>query len=388
MSEFQHVVFQAVDRPLSDRELAFAQRQSTRADVTRWSLSADYHYSSFRGDVNGLLRRGYDVFLQYTNYGDREIKIRLPHGLPFDKKLYSRYVDGERLTWDKDAKGCGGILRLHPFHESGELAEVWELQRYLDLAVKVRAHLISGDLRALYLLWLCAADDDYNDPDETVEPPVPHGISDVPDHVGDFLTFYGLDPLLLLAAAKDVEGAPPDESVEKPVQAWAKSLKTQQARDLLVKLLTEDTAGLKARLLAEVRDAQPWAIWPTTDLRRTFAELLAQTERLRSSANAKTAAKAAAKAKRAAAKAEKKRKSRMIEIAKSPNEWLRAAEKLVEDRGTDNYKAAADILSDLREAVGGEKGEEMARKHAAHLALKHPTLNHLKSSLRKRGLWS
>ena len=67
MSEFQHVVFQAVDRPLSDKELAFAERQSTRADMSRWSLSVDYHYSSFRGDVDGLLHRGYDAFLQRSS---------------------------------------------------------------------------------------------------------------------------------------------------------------------------------------------------------------------------------------------------------------------------------------------------------------------------------
>jgi hypothetical protein len=67
MSEFQYVFFQAVDRPLTDTELAFAERQSTRADVSRWSLSVEYHYGSFRGDVDRLLRRGFDVFLQYTN---------------------------------------------------------------------------------------------------------------------------------------------------------------------------------------------------------------------------------------------------------------------------------------------------------------------------------
>lgn len=386
MSEFQHIVFQAVDRPLSDKELAFAERQSTRADVSRWSLSVDYHYSSFRGDVDGLLRRGYDAFLQYTNYGDREIKLRLPHGLPFDKSLCSKYIDGEHLTWNKDSKGPGGILGLHPYHEPSELEEIWEFQRYLDAAIQVRERLIGGDLRALYLLWLCAADDDYNDPDETVEPPVPHGMSELSDHCGDLLTFYGLDPLLLLAAAKDVEAAPSGGVAENPVRSWAKSMKVERARDLLVQLLTNDTAGLKASLLAEVRDSQPQVIWPTTDQQRTFAELLGQAELLRSDANAKAALKAEAKAKRDAAKAEKERQTRMREMAKAPKKWLRAAEKLADERGTDNYKAAADILFDLREAIGGEQGDKIAREHAAHLALKHPTLNHLKSSLRKRGL--
>ena len=76
----------------------------------------------------------------------------------------------------------------------------------------------------------------------------------------------------------------------------------------------------------------------------------------------------------------------MKEMVKAPKKWLGEAEKLVEARGTQNYKAAAEILADLREAVGGDEGEQMTRTHAAHLARRHPTLTHLKSSLRKRGL--
>ncbi len=51
MSEYQDIVFQAVDGPLNDKRLEFAQRQPTRAEVSRWSLSVEYHYSSFRADV-------------------------------------------------------------------------------------------------------------------------------------------------------------------------------------------------------------------------------------------------------------------------------------------------------------------------------------------------
>ena len=73
-------------------------------------------------------------------------------------------------------------------------------------------------------------------------------------------------------------------------------------------------------------------------------------------------------------------------MTKAPQKWLREADKLVEARGTRNYRAAAEILADLREAVGGDEGAQITCKHAAHLAKKHPTLTHLKSSLRKRGL--
>jgi hypothetical protein len=73
-------------------------------------------------------------------------------------------------------------------------------------------------------------------------------------------------------------------------------------------------------------------------------------------------------------------------MLKNPDKWLRESERLVDAGGTHNYKAAAEILHDLREAVGGEEGDKIVRRYAANLAKKHPTLNHLKSSLRKHGL--
>lgn len=386
MSEYQYVAFQAVDGPLNDKQLDFAQRQSTRADVSRWSLSVEYHYSSFRGDVDGLLRRGYDVYLQHTNYGNREIRLRLPHGMPGARRVWSKYVDGEQLAWNADTSGRGGILSLHPFHEPGDLDEVWETQKYLDAAIHVRERLVTGDLRALYLLWLCAADDDYNDPAEMIEPPVPHGISDMVVYAGELLSFFGLDPQLLVAAGREISAAPTDVSTDQRFARWVKALDHQRANDLLLQLLIGDAASVKASLLAEIRDSQTPDDWPTTDRQRSLAELLEQAEVLQSDENAKQARKAQAKAKREATKAERQRADRMKEMVKDPNKWLRDAEQLVDARGTHNYKAAAEILYDLREAVGGDEGARITCRHAAHLAKKHPTLNHLKSSLRKRDL--
>jgi hypothetical protein len=385
MSEYQYVVFQAVDGPLSDKQLAFAQRQSTRAEVSRWSLSVEYHHSSFRGDVDGLLLRGYDVYLQHTNYGDREIKLRLPSGMPFVKSVWARYVDGEQLNWKSDSKGRGGILTLRPFHEADDLDEVWETQKYLDAAIHVRERLIRGDLRALYMLWLCAAHDGYNDPAEIIEPPVPHGIVEAASYGGELLSFFGLDPLLLVAAGTGVNATPTDDPQDHAAR-WVNVLDKQPAKDMLLRLLVGDTVSVKANLLAEIRDSQTPDGWPTSDKQRTLDELLQQTAALRAEQNAQQARKAQAKAKRKAAKAESERADRMKEMLKNPDKWLRDSERLVDAGGTCNYKAAAEILHDLREAVGGDKGDKIARCHAVKLVKAHPTLNHLKSSLRKRGL--
>ena len=91
-------------------------------------------------------------------------------------------------------------------------------------------------------------------------------------------------------------------------------------------------------------------------------------------------------AKRQAAKKERERQARMKKMVDDPQAWLRKSSELVDARGTANYKAAAEILADLREAIGGESGEEITRKLAANLTKEHPTLTHLKSQFRKRGL--
>jgi hypothetical protein len=62
MSEYQIVMFRAIDRPLTDNQLAFMDRQSSRAEFRLLEFNVEYRYSSFRGDIDGMLRNGYDIF--------------------------------------------------------------------------------------------------------------------------------------------------------------------------------------------------------------------------------------------------------------------------------------------------------------------------------------
>ena len=50
MSGYQIVEFRAIDRPLTEKQLAFMERQSSRAEFTKWGFKVEYHYSSFRGE--------------------------------------------------------------------------------------------------------------------------------------------------------------------------------------------------------------------------------------------------------------------------------------------------------------------------------------------------
>lgn len=57
-------------------------------------------------------------------------------------------------------------------------------------------------------------------------------------------------------------------------------------------------------------------------------------------------------------------------------------------RGRESYLEAAEILADVREAVGGEEGHKMACTYAAQLVKKNPSLGILKLAIRKKGLTS
>lgn len=388
MSEYQYVAFRAVDRPLTDEQLEFMHTQSTRAEISRWSFANEYHFGDFRGNVDKILQSGYDVHLHYANYGTRRVALRLAQGLPFADEVWLDYCDGEDgFEWKEDKTGPGGILDWSPFHDGDSIDQLWAPHEYLEDCVALRDRLIQGDLRALYLIWLCTASGDYSNWEAT-EPPVPFGLAEFADLCGGLLGFFGVDPLMLVAAAQVTPAfdgksfADPDDTADK----WIAKMTLADARKLLTRFLTEDPLGVKAEALALIRGAQPIAVWPTVLGSRSLVQLHEITEELRDQEITQAKSKADAKAKRDAKKAEQERQKRMKQMKANPDSWLDEASKLAAARGRDNYLAAAQILADLRDAIGGAAGQKLSRAHAAHLCKKHPTLTQLKGSLRKKTL--
>jgi hypothetical protein len=386
VSEYQYIEFQAVDRPLTDAELAYARKQSTRAEISRWSFQNHYHFGDFHGDVKGLLRRGYDVHLHYANFGIRTVALRLSAGLPFAKKVWSQYVGKRQLSWTPDQRGEGGILILDPYHEAGELDEVWEFEQYMRVMVDLRCRLIAGDLRVLYLLWLAAVFDGQQDLQSVIEPPVPGGLAEIAGSSQPFLEFFGLDPLLLAAAAEASTEAPCETPPEQLTQQWVESQSETDAKSLLQEFFSKDSAAIKSATLSRILAATESSIWPTVTADRTCQVLLDRAAELRKAQSERELKKRAAAEKRKAATQARERQERMKQMVNDSKKWLCKADQLVAARGTDNYEAAAEILDELREALANQDGEQIARKHAERLAKKYPTLNRMKSSLRKRRL--
>ena len=113
MSEYQYVHFLALDRPLDNKQLEFMERQSSRAEITKWEFTNEYHFGDFHGNAKEMLRRGYDVHLHYANYGIRRLMFRLPAGLPWDPQTFDAYCPEYGIDWHARsvARGGGGHRR-------------------------------------------------------------------------------------------------------------------------------------------------------------------------------------------------------------------------------------------------------------------------------------
>ena len=135
-------------------------RQSTRATITRWDFSNEYHFGNFHGHAREMLQRGYDVHLHYANFGIRRLMIRLPAGLPCDRRTFKAFRVPHGLEWHPDKRGPAGILEIQPEADAGTYNEiVYDIRGLLPKIAPVRELLLAGDLRPLYLGWLaCGAE--------------------------------------------------------------------------------------------------------------------------------------------------------------------------------------------------------------------------------------
>lgn len=117
MSEYEYYEFQAIDRPLSQNDIAELRRYSTRARITPTSFVNDYSWGRFKGDENAWMEKYFDAFLYLSNWGSRVFKLRLPLRL-IDVQLAREYVvaDDEFTFWEKDGSV---ILSFHVGDDDG-----------------------------------------------------------------------------------------------------------------------------------------------------------------------------------------------------------------------------------------------------------------------------
>jgi hypothetical protein len=195
VSEYQYFEFQAIDRPLSKKDMAELRCHSTRARITPASFVNDYSWGNFKGDADVWMDKYFDVFLYIANWGTRILKFRLPDA-QLSAKTARLYAVGERAA--VRVKNRNLIFSFNSENEEGE--DSVETEGLLASIISVRSELAHGDLRALYLGRLLCAQSGELEPVD-LAPPVPPGLAKLSASLTSLAEFLRIDRTLIRVAA-------------------------------------------------------------------------------------------------------------------------------------------------------------------------------------------
>jgi len=78
MSEYKYYEFIAIDRPMTEDEMAELRALSTRADITPVSFTNEYNWGNFKGNPDKLMQRYFDAHVYVANWMTAIFALRLP----------------------------------------------------------------------------------------------------------------------------------------------------------------------------------------------------------------------------------------------------------------------------------------------------------------------
>lgn len=349
MSEYQYYEFQAIDRPLTAKDMSELRSYSTRARITRTSFVNEYSYGSFKGNEDAWMEKYFDAYLYLANWGTHVLKLRLPSRL-LDAATAKTYCGGDSTFVCEKA---GKVILSFVFQDEEGCAWV-EGEGILSSMISVRAELARGDVRALYLGWLLRAQTGELDDDDT-EPPVPPGLGQLSASMESMAEFLHIDGDLLHVAA----GASPpirDTGLDRDeVRVWVGKLPTKEKDELITNLVVDADHAQIAELLQRFLKERTGNGGPATT-GRTVGQLLRAAEAYtaeRKRIEAKKRAKERARRERAAAIAREKHLDSLV--GREPELWA-VVEGLVATKQPKNYDHAVKILVDLRDLAARGKG--------------------------------
>jgi hypothetical protein len=370
VSEYQYYEFQAIDRPLTVEEIRILRSYSTRASITSTRFSNHYEWGSFKGDPAVWIEKYFDAFFYFANWHTYELMFRLPRRA-LDLELAKQYCRGGVAR--ARSKGDFVILEFLPEDEqSGDGSD--DGSGWLSSLLPLRADLINGDFRMLYLAWLLSAQVGELD-DETPEPPVPPGLRRLTASLEAFAEFLRLDPDLSAAAARDsVPQAEPLSDAQ--VAQWVTALPESEKTAWLLRLASGQETHLRAELLKAFRACQGQSSLPAIRP-RYVGELFEVADRLAEARKQREAERAARERARREQEEAAARERRLASLAKrEPDAW-RQVDALIATKRPGDYEKAVQLLKDLAD-LGENRGRQAeVRDRLARLRQEHarkPTL--------------
>jgi hypothetical protein len=382
MSEYQYYEFQAIDRPLTAKEMAELRSYSTRARITATSFINDYSWGRFKGDEKVWMEKYFDAFLYLANWGTHVLKLRLPSSLLTLETARLFCPGGPAFAHEKNGK-----VILSFVSEDEEGGEWVEGEGLLSSLISVRAELARGDLRSLYLGWLlCARDGEFADEDE--EPPVPPGLGQLSTSLESLVDFLRIDPDLLGVAAQMSRALAQASPKPVEIRQWIGKLPSGEKDDLLAMFITGEEPALAMQLMRRFIEKDDKRSEEEAEgvKRRTVGELLQAAEALNEKRRKLAAKKAAEEKARREREAEIARAEHLDRIATKQPELWNQIDSLIATKQPKSYDRVVELLADLRDLAARQSKTKEFATRVETLRSSHLRKPSLIERLRKAGL--
>lgn len=270
MSEYQYYEFLAIDRPLTKKQVGELRACSTRARITSTGFVNEYHWGNFKGNERTWMERYFDAFLYVANWGTNLLMLRVPVAALSARaaKVYCT-SDGASAR----VKAGNMILTFCSRDEEGD--EEITGEGLLATLAPLRADLLNGDHRSLYLGWLLGVQDGAVD-DDQLEPPVPAGLAELTGPLAAFVEFLRIDESLVAAAAQLSAPLGKAKLAKSTVAKWVRGLPAKDKDQLLTRIVIEDAQAVALEMRRDMQLASsPRASAAATEQRSVGALLRA-----------------------------------------------------------------------------------------------------------------
>jgi hypothetical protein len=354
MSEYQYYEFTAIDKPLNEKDMRALRNLSSRAQITPSSFVNEYNWGDLKGDPLKLVEKYFDAFLYVANWGTHWLMLKVPRQL-VDVNLVKRYCPGESAIIHEK-----GNHLIFEFSSQTEDYEWEEGEGWLSSLISLRADILHGDYRSLYLAWLyCAQMEEMEDDD--LEPPVPPNLAELNAPLKSLVDFMRIDTDLVAVAAEN-STFEDRQTDPKELKTWIHNLPANEKDDILFRLVGAPSPHLRAELLQQFQekgsakansniDKQLRSVLDLISRAETYAE-----ERKRRVSDQKAKEKARKKRERALA-----REKYIESLAGREDSIWKKVDEYINSKQPAKYDEAVKLLVDLRD-LNKKTGAEKAFK--------------------------
>jgi len=343
MSEYQYYEFQAIDKPLSEKDREALRDISSRAQITSTSFVNEYNYGNFKGDPLKLVEKYFDAFLYVTNWGTHQLMLRIPRK-SINLDLASQYCI--RDSWTIYEKGD---YLIFDFSSETEDYDWEEGESYLSPLISLRSDLIRGDYRCLYLAWLYCAQMDEIDEDEE-EPHVPANLVNLNASLESFADFMRIDKDLIQVASENSIAEQKPVQDDKKLKNWIDGLSNSEKDTIIFRLINDNDPHLGNELLQRFQKASSEKdVKNNEKTPRTVMELLQRAETYTKEREQRIAEQKTKEKARKEKEAAIAREKYLNGLAGKENEIWKKVDSLILTKKPKGYDEAVRLLVDLKD---------------------------------------